>query len=198
MSNLTKLEAFLKKKIYPDLQKGRPNWDKPHTAGVVAYLKRIIKYSPDIKVDKTVLIIAAYAHDWGYAGLFINGQPTDYQTVQNAKDQHMVIGAKKLSALLNDKFFSFLTEQQKQRCIHLVKVHDKIDQLKDIDEIVLMEADILSGLDIKTVTPTFDFESNKKFIQEVEISRMPKFLNQYSRDKAKQLIPQRMAWYQKK
>lgn len=30
-----KVETFLKERILPDLVKGRPNWDKPHTICVV-------------------------------------------------------------------------------------------------------------------------------------------------------------------
>jgi len=197
-SNKTKLEAYLEKKICPDLEKGRPNFDKPHTIEVVAYIKRIIKYTPNIKIDKDVLIIAAYAHDWGYSGLFKNGKTLSFEDVKNAKKQHMILGAERLSGLLNNKFFSFLTQEQKQRCIHLVAIHDKIDEIKDIDEIVLMEADILSGLDVNSVKPTFDFESNQKFIHAVKTTRIPKFVNQYSKNEAKKLIKARINFYKEK
>lgn len=196
--NKTKLEGYLKKKIFPDLTKGRPNFDKPHTIEVVSYIKRIIKHTPNIKVDRNVLVIAAYAHDWGYSGLFKNNKLASFEEVNNVKKQHMILGAKKLSKLLNDRFFSFLTKEQKQRCIHLVAIHDKVDELKDLDEIVLMEADILSGLDVSSVKPTFDFESNQKFIQAVKIKRIPKFINQYSKNKAKRLIQARINFYKKK
>ena len=168
------LEDYLKKKILSDLEKGRPNFDKPHTLEVVAYVKRILKYAPSIKVDKDVLIIAAYAHDWGYSGLFKNNKPLDFKDVSNAKKQHMILGAEKLSRLLKDDFFSFLTKEQKQRCVDLVAIHDKINKLKDIDELILMEADMLSGLDVKSVKPTFDFDSNKKYLHLVETKRIPK------------------------
>ncbi|MFA6410489.1 MAG: HD domain-containing protein [Candidatus Buchananbacteria bacterium] len=196
--NKSKLEAYLKKKILPDLEKGRPNWDKPHTLEVVAYIKRIIKNTPNLKVDKAVLIIAAYAHDWGYVGLFDQNQPADFENVKNAKPKHMVIGAKKLSKLLADKFFSFLTKAQKQRCVHLVAIHDQPAKLKAIDELVLMEADMLSGLNVKSVKPTFDFASNKKFIHEVKTLRIPKFINQYSKKEAKKLIRERLNYYKKR
>lgn len=197
-SNKTNLEDYLKKKICPDLDKGRPNFDKPHTIEVVAYIKRIIKHTPNIKVDKNVLIIAAYAHDWGYSGLFKNNKVLNFEDVNNAKKQHMLLGVEKLSKLLNDKFFSFLTQEQKQRCIHLVAVHDKIDEIKDIDEIVLMEADMLSGLDVNSVKPTFDFESNQKFIHAIKTKRIPKFFNQYSKNEAKKLIKARINFYKEK
>lgn len=197
-SNRTKLEDYLKKKICPGLEKGRPNFDKPHTLEVVTYIKRIIKNTPNIKVDKDVLMIAAYAHDWGYSGLFKNGKALNFEDVNNAKEQHMVLGVKKLSKLLNDKFFSFLTQEQKQRCIHLVAIHDKIDKIKDIDEIVLMEADMLSGLDVHSVKPTFDFDSNKKFIHAVKTTRIPKFVTQYSKNEAKKLIQARINFYKKR
>ncbi|MFA5021576.1 MAG: HD domain-containing protein [Patescibacteria group bacterium] len=196
-SHLVKLEAYLKKKILPDLKKGRPFWDKPRTVEVVAYVKRIIKHCPELKLDQDVLIIAAYAHDWGYSGLFKVKEVLNYEEVKDAKTQHMIIGAKKTRKLLKDKFFNFLTVKQKQRCIHLVAIHDKVAELKDVDEIVLMEADMLSGLDANSVKPTFDAKSNKKFINEVKTKRLPKFITGYSLKEAKKLIKVRMAYYRK-
>ena len=197
-SNNIKLEEYLKKKICPDLEKGRPNWDKPHTLEVVEYIKKILKNTPNLNVNKDVLIIAAFAHDWGYSGLFVSGKPATFETVNNAKVDHMKLGAAKLAKLLEDKFFSFLTKEQKRRCIHLVAIHDQVDKLKDIDEVTLMEADMLSGLDINSVKPTFDFESNQKFIREVKTKRIPRFINKYSKEKVKELIQTRINFYKKK
>ncbi|HUW22225.1 MAG TPA: HD domain-containing protein [Candidatus Bathyarchaeia archaeon] len=111
---LSQLEDYLQKKIFPELEKGRPDFDKPHTVAVVKKLKEILKNSPALKLDKIVLIIAAYSHDWGYAGLFQDGMPVQLKEVNDAKNDHREIGAKKLAGLLRNKFFNFLTREQKK------------------------------------------------------------------------------------
>lgn len=68
------IENYTKEYIFKDLSKGDPNWDIPHTTAVVHHLKELIKATPDIDLDATVLIIAAYGHDWGYADFYNQGQ----------------------------------------------------------------------------------------------------------------------------
>lgn len=65
------MEQALINAILPELEKGRPNFDRPHTVAVVIKVKEIIKNNPQLKLDEAVLIVAAYSHDWGYADLFI-------------------------------------------------------------------------------------------------------------------------------
>ena len=64
------IEDYTKEHIFSDLSKGDPKWDIPHTTAVVHHLKEIVKATPDIDVDTTVLIIAAYGHDWGYSNFY--------------------------------------------------------------------------------------------------------------------------------
>jgi hypothetical protein len=96
---------------------------------------------------------------------------------------------------LNDKIFSFLTDKQKKRCIHLVAVHDSLADLKDNDELVLMEADTLGGLDTSFVKPTFDFESNDKYMRGVKEKRVPKFITKFGKKAVKTLIQRRTDYY---
>jgi hypothetical protein len=93
-SKSNKIEDYLKGKILLELERGRPDFDKPHTLAVVYWLKQIIKHSSDLKLDENVLLISAYAHDWGYADMFSLGQQLQYSDVINAKAEHMVLGAK--------------------------------------------------------------------------------------------------------
>ena len=86
---IEKIESFLQNAIFPELEKGRPNWDKPHTSAVVHFYKQIIQNSPNIRVDFIVILIAAYAHDWGYAGLFHEGEPFTLNDVLSMKKLHM-------------------------------------------------------------------------------------------------------------
>ena len=124
-SQQNNLEEYLKEKILPDLEKSRGGFDKVHTLEVVTWLKQIIEHNPELKLDEMVLIIAAYAHDWGYSDIFKEGQVMNFEIVESAKLLHMEFGAKKIARLLEDNFFSFLTDSQKARCVHLVAVHDK-------------------------------------------------------------------------
>jgi len=193
---INKLEEYLKEKILPDLEKSRGGFDKIHTLEVIAWLKEIINHNTELELDKEVLLISAYAHDWGYSDIFEDGQSMNFEIIENAKELHMEIGAKKIKALLKDDFFSFLTDTQKARCVHLVAVHDKKFEIKDIDELILMEADMLSALEI-TSKPIFDVESNKKFMEAMKTTRIPKFITEFSKNKAKKLIKVREEYYKK-
>jgi hypothetical protein len=193
--NLTDLENYLQEKILPDLEKSRGGFDKIHTLEVTSWLKQIISHNPELELDETVLLIAAYAHDWGYSDIFKDGQTMDFEMVENAKPLHMELGAKKIEKLLTDDFFSFLTEQQKNRCIHLVAVHDKKFELKDTDELILMEADMLSGLQLSPGKPAYDAESNEKFMAAMLATRIPKFITDFSKKEAEKLIKIRADYY---
>ena len=103
------VEEFLKEQIFSDLEKGRPGFDKPHTQTVVIQLKDIFKNVPGLPVDRAVLIIVAYTHDWGYSELFEGGKPVQLEEMADAKIAHMDFGAQKLEELLEDDFFNYLT-----------------------------------------------------------------------------------------
>lgn len=191
----TTIEKYLQDKIFPDLETSRNGFDRIHTQEVVVWLKKIIKHNPKLKLNETVLLIAAYAHDWGYSDIFNEGQVMRFEIVQKAKPLHMILGAKKIKALLKDKFFSFLTAKEKARCVHLVAVHDKKDQLKDADELVLMEADMLSALQIGKGKPVYDAKSNEKMMKEIVANRIPRFITAFSKKEAKKLIKKRENYY---
>lgn len=93
--NLSDLEKNLQKIIFPSLEQGRQGVDKPHTEAVVHYLKLIVKNNPQLNLDLIVLLIAAYAHDWGYGGMFENGKSLQMADVAGAKEQHMLLGSDK-------------------------------------------------------------------------------------------------------
>lgn len=187
----------MREKILPDLEKSRNGFDKIHTLEVIDWLKKIIEHNPNLKLDEDVLLIAAYAHDWGYSDLFREGEEMQFVKVEGAKKLHMELGAKKMEKLLKENFFSFLTDIQKERAIHLVAVHDKKFELKDVDELVLMEADMLSGLDINTNKPIFDAESNKKFMEAMLATRIPLFITEFSKTEMKRLVKAREDYYNK-
>jgi len=174
--------------IYPELEKGRPNWDKPHTEAVVYHIEQIVNSHKELKLNINVLIIAAFAHDWGYAGLFNDGKEVDYDNIADKKKLHMEIGARKIKNLLKDSFFEFLLEKEKEEIEHLVLVHDRLAGIESINERILLEADTLGGLDSSFVKPTFDKESNEKYIQEIIVDRVPLFITDYSKGLLPELI----------
>jgi HD superfamily phosphodiesterase len=193
----TEAEKTLRSTIFPELEKGRPGWDMPHTEAVVYYIKQIMKNSPEFRLDPDILVTAAYAHDWGYSGMFESGRPATQAEIIVKKEDHMAIGAQKIQALLQNPVFIYLTNHQKQRIIHLVSVHDKLNQLKDPDELVLMEADTLGVADPKAAMPTHTIPEYKNWLKIVEKQRISKFITKYSKQKVKELLNQRAIYYQK-
>lgn len=183
---MNKLESILKENILSDLERGRPNWDAPHTLAVVKHIKNIIKNNSEFDLDEAVLIIAAYAHDWGYVGMF--DETIEMKDIGNAKKAHMELGARKLEKLLKDDYYNFLSKKQKSRAVHLVKVHDKLSRLNDIDELVLMEADTLAGMDVGAVEPTLSVSDLRRYISKSEKNRVSKFITKYSKDKVQDML----------
>jgi hypothetical protein len=192
---LDELEAYLKEKILPDLEKSRGGFDKIHTLEVVEWLKKIMSHHPELGLDEMVIVIAAYAHDWGYSDIFEEGEVMDFEKVEGVKALHMELGAKKVEQLLHDDFFDFLSEEQKAHVVHLVAVHDKKFELKDVDELVLMEADMLSALYIGGEKPKNDVVWNAKFMEAMKTTRLPKFITEYGKREAARLVKEREEYY---
>ncbi|MFZ2152711.1 MAG: HD domain-containing protein [Microgenomates group bacterium] len=185
------LEKFLSENILPDLAKGRPN-DVPHTLLVVKMIKNIVTDSPELKLDLEVLIIAAYAHDWGYTDLLDPTIKIRLEHLGELKETHMKVGAEKLSKLLESRFFDHLTEDRKKRAIHLVGVHDKLDALKDVDEIVIMEADSLGGMDPDVMGIFGDKDSEERYMKKSRELRLTKFITPYSKNMFEKLYLKRL------
>lgn len=135
-------------------------------------MKTLLK---DSTLDPKILVTAAYAHDWGYIDLF--QENCDYDIIQDRKILHMELGAKRIVELLRSKCRSGYTDNQIERIRHLVYVHDRLQQLKDDDELMLMEADTMGALDSDLVKPTYDKADHEKYIVEVEGKRRPLFIH---------------------
>lgn len=155
------------------LKFGRKDWDEPHTRAVVHYAGIL---SGLYGLDQKVIVTAAWLHDTGYFVLFEGENSDDYLTIKNNKEAHMERGAKLARTFLETpEIAEYFTDEQKERVIHLVSVHDKIEELKDMDEIVLMEADTLGAIDIGKVATTFDKESGRRYLKGLYERRVPKF-----------------------
>lgn len=189
-------EEYLKHIIFPELERGRPEWDKPHTEAVVAYIKSIIAANPSMNLDSEVLIPAAYAHDWGYAGLFVAGRPATRGEIIGQKAEHMKLGAQKIKSLLNDPVFDYLSNLQKERIQYLVSVHDKVEELKAADELILMEADTLGAADSDVVVPTHTKQEYETWLEITRSKRISRFITDYSKAKVEELLARRKEFYE--
>ena len=185
------IERVLKRVVLPDLDQGRPDWDRPHTLAVVHWIKEIC--ASETQLDSKVLVAAAYAHDWGYIGLFPEG--ADYDTIQTMKPLHMERGAKKIRELLESQLSSEFTAEQIERVVHLVFVHDRLDQLESEDEVALAEADTLGALDIERVKPSFNKADNEKYMKELMRKRWPVFKHAVAVQAYNDLLKKREGYY---
>jgi hypothetical protein len=184
---LNLIEKFLVDNIFPDLEKGRPGWDLPHTKAVVYYMKQILHFHPEL--DPIIMIAAAYAHDWGYVGGFDTTRKASFQEVINKKKMHMEVGARKIEELLSKS--DLFTSEQVEQISHLVSIHDKLKEVDTEAEIVLVEADTLGALDVDLVKPTFTKEENARYISLVLQKRFPLLRTEWSKDKFQELIEKR-------
>ena len=177
------LEIYLQTILLPDLEMGRSNWDAPHTLLVVEELKQILEHAPELDLDRIVLLITAYTHDWGYTGLFAApGYSLD--DVMRQKALHMEIGAEKTETLLEEPIFAFLRDAQKRRIVELVRIHDKLDSLHEQDELAFMEADTLGALAMDRKRSNFSREDELAYLMDVEQKRLPFFLTEYGKQRA--------------
>jgi hypothetical protein len=177
----TQLEAQLVDVIFPDLERGRPKWDMPHTRLVVQRLKELLAADEVPGLDRTVLLIAAYAHDWGYADLFAGKPDIGMDEVKAMKPLHMRLGSEKLAGLLAGPGYSWLEPGRAARAVHLVSVHDNLPTLTDPDELLLMEADTLGGLGGSPENSTFDPDSSERYLRGVLARRLPLFITEYGK-----------------
>ncbi len=169
------------------LKQGRDKWDVPHTKSVVHYAKEIAQAEG---YDILVAVTAAWFHDIGYFSLFNEEDTSTLSNVRDRKALHMENGAKMAKAFFErpevaEKF----TPQQKERIIHLVSVHDKVDELQDLDELILMEADTLGIIDISRVKPTYNRDDWIRFLESVKGRRAPRFLTTLGKKYLKELLP---------
>ncbi|MEP7166672.1 MAG: HD domain-containing protein [Candidatus Woesebacteria bacterium] len=190
------IEKVLENTILPDLLRGRKDFDLPHTKAVVFWMKKLLLNVQNPSLDSQVLITAAYAHDWGYIGLFDGVDSTDIEVIHKMKPLHMERGSEKIRSLIGKKLSTYFSKEQQELVSHLVLVHDRIEDLRGDAEIVLMEADTLGMLDTDLVKPTFSKADNDVFIaRELNGRRLPVFKHQFAKETAKVLAQKRLSFY---
>lgn len=190
-----KIETILQEIILPDLEKGRKDFDRPHTEAVVFWMKKILKTSAK-NLNYKVMITVAYAHDWGYIGLFNDIDSNDPKEINKRKDLHMQRGAEMIETLLENSLSSYYSPDEIQQVAHLVAMHDKVEELKTEEEITIMEADTLGMLDVSRVKPTFSKEANAKFMQtQIYNRRLPAFVHLEIKEIAEKLAKARESFF---
>lgn len=168
------LKDLVENYVLEILSQGRPNWDVPHTLAVVKWANRLANAQG---LDVLVLTTAAYLHDIGYYGQFDGLEIADLSKVMDNKERHMIIGAAMARSFLDSaEIRKYLTAKQIERIIHLVSVHDKVEQLEDLDELVLMEADSLGAIDIDFVEPTYKGLEAINYLETRMVKRRSKFI----------------------
>ena len=168
------------------LNKGREGWDVPHTRAVVYYAKLITKSENQ---DLLVITTDARLHDIGYFGI-TEEDAREYEKVKEAKEFHMEVGARVARRFVDrEEVAKILNNAQQDRVVHLVWVHDRLEELKDLDEIILMEADTLGSIDVRRVKPTFDQEGRKKYLDGLHRRRKPIFKTDLGKELLQKLIP---------
>lgn len=193
------IEKVLQDTIFPDLLKGRKDFDLPHTKAVVHWMKELLTSLSNVKLDSQVLITAAYAHDWGYIGLFDGINSNDPKEIAKKKPLHMEKGAEFITNLIETKLSNYFTDEQKKQAAHLVFMHDRVEKLHTEEEKLIMEADTLGMLDSDRAAPTFSKEDNARFIErDVKARRIPKFMHSQAKEIAERLITKREHYFDSK
>lgn len=191
------IERILRQVILKDLaNKGRPQWDKPHTEAVVHWMKHLLKEinSPDL--NPKVLITAAYAHDWGYITLFSQKKITSIKQVIPYKKAHMKRSVELIERLIAQRLPGYFSQPEVLRLTHIVSVHDDIAKVLEEDEILLMECDALGMLDSELASPTLSAKENEYFMKHsIYDLRLPKFIHSEAKKVAQDLIEKREKFY---
>lgn len=193
------LETLIANQILPELKLGRQDFDLPHTLAVVYWIKQLLQNEAS-HLNQKVMIISAYAHDWGYVGLFNkSGSSNNPKIISQKKADHMTIGANKITHLLTSQFSAEFSPTEISKIANLVKKHDLVEALQTEEEIALMEADTLGMLDVNRVKPTFNKKDNQHFInQQIYARRLPKFIHPVAKETAQKLANKRLKYYQSK
>ncbi len=109
----------------------------------------------------------------------------------------VAIGIVGIKAMLGDAKTELPYEEQTEKIVHLIEVHDDFGRLgKDLEEIVLMEADTLGSIDLGRVTPTFDFENGLQYIEGLKRKRLPKFQTELGKQLLDKLLPAFIGYFE--
>ena len=179
-------ENKIKEKVLSYLEKGRPGWDIPHTLSCVHWMKELLRYE---KGNSRVLVPVMYFHDIGYIELMEENKDLDLKKNMDLKEEHMKKGA--IIAKLILKEVGSFKEEEIERIVYLVSIHDsyeKISDGKDIDAQLVYEADGLGQIDRERVKPTYSKSDAELFLQDFQKKRGQRFKTESGKRFYKDLI----------
>jgi len=172
---LMKLEKEIEEKLIQTIKEifVEDDWDLRHTFSAVSAMKKIIAKEGGCE---RVLVPVMYLHDIGYVGAL----KTCYSLEDRikAKAGHMERGSKLAKEILSKLNFS---PEEIEKIVYLISVHDKLDDLKSRDELLVLEADSLAQID-PFVGNTFGEEEFAKYVKIFEERRAPKFVTRAGKE----------------
>lgn len=168
-----KTEEKIKKIALSYLEKGKPNWDIPHTLRAVYWMRKLIEREGG---NEKILLTAMYFHDIGYPEL---QKDYDFNDLIKSKKNHAKIGAEESEKIL--KRFDEFSEKDMQEISYLILMHDdkemfvKSDLEVSFNQQLVIEADGLAKIDWYNVKPNFDKKNTKIYFEYFKKRTLPCF-----------------------
>lgn len=169
------------------LKHGREGWDIPHSKAVAYHTAQIaLAEGLDVRAHYT----AGWLHDTGYFKVFNPNESHDIEKIADKKTLHMIRGVEYADIFFQlKKMTEFYTPAQQELIKLLIGTHDKLDELKTIDQIAFMEADTLGMIDLSRIKPTFDRATALKNIEGELKKRASLFHTKYGKQMFRDLFP---------
>jgi len=161
------LEERLKSEAIKYLEKGKPDWDIPHTLTTVYWMRQLIEKESG---DERILITTMYLHDIGYDHL---KKGYNFDEMMKTKMTHEEIGAREAEKIL--KRLEEYSSDEIKEIVNLVRYHDTLDKIDTHNGQLVMEADSLAVLDWERVPPNFDKENCLRYLDYFKETRVNKF-----------------------
>ena len=179
--------ARLENYAFQFLKYGREGWDIPHSRAVVYHAEQIaLAEGLDVRAHYT----AGWLHDTGYFRVFNPHESHDLGKITDKKTLHMIRGVEYAEIFFQLKRMTeFYTPAQQELIMLLIGTHDKLDELKTIDQIAFMEADTLGMIDLSRIKPTFDRATALKNIDVELKKRADLFRTEYGKRMFTELFP---------
>jgi HD superfamily phosphodiesterase len=151
-------EEKLKQEVISLLEKGKPNWDIPHTIDSAKWMKRLVEKEGG---NEKILVSAMYLHDIGYPELEAGYSFKQYMGI---KMKHAEKGA-----AFGDKILRKIgdySEDEIKEITFFVLNHDKHDNLETHNRQLVFEADGLAQINWLEVKPSFNKADCQRFLDE--------------------------------
>jgi putative nucleotidyltransferase with HDIG domain len=170
-------EHFLIKKLNGFFQKD--DWNYLHTIKTAKFMKKICD---ETGTNEKILMTTAYLHDIGYSKLIKKNYSLKERI--NAKKEHMEIGAKLAEPILRKLNYS---KEEIKEVLRLIKVHDKLNNLKEENDFLIFEADSLGGLATRENSAFTQTELNQ-YIKIFKRKRLPLIKSNFGKKEVVKLL----------